>query len=77
MIRACRKVNMAELNGKVKNFNSVKGFGFITDEEGKDYFFHFSSLNMEGYKTVKPGALVTFEPTNGEKGLRAVNITIK
>ena len=47
---------MATKNGTVKNFNSVKGFGFITDEENKDYFFHFSSINMEGYKTIKPGA---------------------
>ncbi|MCI5542876.1 MAG: cold shock domain-containing protein [Candidatus Onthovivens sp.] len=66
---------MATKNGTVKNFNSVKGFGFITDEENKDYFFHFSSINMEGYKTIKPGAKVTFEPTEGDKGLRAVNIT--
>jgi len=65
------------LEGKVKDFNSKKGFGFITDGEGKDYFFHFSSLNMQGYKTVEPGAEVTFEPLESEKGLRATNITVK
>lgn len=68
---------MALKNGVVKNFNSSKGYGFITDEEGKDYFFHFSSLNMEGYKQIKPNTQVTFEPTTGEKGLRAINISAK
>ena len=44
---------MEKLNGKVKSFNKSKGYGFIIDENGNEYFFHFSSLNMEGFKTVK------------------------
>lgn len=62
--------------GKVKNFNNGKGFGFIKTEEGKDLFFHYSELQMEGFKTVNPGQTVEFEVIETEKGLRAVNIKI-
>ena len=47
--------------GTVKWFNNQKGFGFITDEEGKDVFVHFSGLNMEGYKTLEEGQQVEYE----------------
>ena len=47
--------------GKVKWFNSEKGFGFITSEEGKDIFVHFSALNMDGFKELKDGEAVEFE----------------
>ena len=62
--------------GKVKNFNNEKGYGFIKTENGKDLFFHYSELQMEGYKTVNSGANVEFEVIETEKGLRAVNIKI-
>lgn len=62
--------------GKVKNFNNEKGYGFIKTENGKDLFFHYSELQMEGYKTVNPGANVEFEIIETEKGLRAVNIKV-
>lgn len=62
--------------GKVKNFNNEKGYGFIKTENGKDLFFHYSELQMEGYKTVNPGANVEFEVIETEKGLRAVNIKV-
>ena len=68
---------MAKIEGKVKKFNKDKGFGFITDDSGKDYFFHYSSLNVSGFKTVEIGASVEFEPTQSDKGLRAEDITIK
>lgn len=60
--------------GKVKNFNSEKGYGFIKTETGKDLFFHYSELQMEGFKTINPGQSVEFEVIETEKGLRAVNI---
>ena len=55
--------------GTVKWFNSQKGFGFITDENGKDVFVHYSGLNMEGYKNLEENQKVEFdvEVTTGYK----------
>ena len=47
--------------GTVKWFNNQKGYGFITAEDGKDVFVHFSGLNMEGFKTLEEGAAVEFD----------------
>ncbi|KWV89928.1 MULTISPECIES: cold shock domain-containing protein CspD [Pseudomonas] len=62
-------------SGKVKWFNNAKGYGFI-NEDGKseDLFAHFSAINMDGYKTLKAGQVVSFEITQGPKGLHAVKI---
>ncbi|MDO5356414.1 MAG: cold-shock protein [Conchiformibius sp.] len=61
--------------GIVKWFNDAKGFGFITpDEGGEDLFAHFSSINMEGFKTLKEGQKVSFDVTEGPKGKQAANI---
>ncbi len=62
--------------GTVKWFNDQKGFGFITDENGKDVFVHFTGLNMEGFKTLKENQAVEFEVVDGEKGPQATNVTI-
>ena len=62
--------------GTVKWFSDQKGFGFITDEEGKDVFVHFSGLNMEGFKTLKQDAIVEFDVIDGEKGPQATNVTV-
>lgn len=62
------------MQGKVKRFNKVKGFGFITTEDERDVFFHFSELVMEGYKTIDEGASVEFDLVEGERGLQAHNI---
>lgn len=64
------------MKGKVKNFNKEKGYGFIKTEDGKDVFFHYSELKMEGFKTVNANQSVEFEVIETEKGQRAVNITI-
>ncbi|MBR0146541.1 MAG: cold-shock protein [Eubacterium sp.] len=61
--------------GTVKWFNNQKGFGFITGEDGKDVFVHFSGLNMEGFKTLEEGQEVEFDIVQGEKGPQAVNVT--
>lgn len=61
--------------GTVKWFNSQKGFGFITDENGKDVFVHYSGLNMEGFKSLEEGQAVEFEVVNGAKGPQATNVT--
>ena len=61
--------------GKVKWFNNAKGYGFILpDEGGDDLFVHYSSIQMEGYKTLKAGQDVTFDVLEGPKGFHATNI---
>ena len=60
--------------GKVKRFNKVKGFGFITADDGRDVFFHYSQLLMDGYKTIAEGAPVEFELIEGDRGLQAHEI---
>jgi len=60
--------------GKVKWFNSEKGFGFIEREGGDDVFVHFSAIQGEGYKTLDEGQEVTFEIENGQRGPQAVNV---
>ncbi|MBN2881255.1 cold shock domain-containing protein [Candidatus Woesearchaeota archaeon] len=62
------------MNGKVKFFNESKGFGFVTAEDGKDYFVHISGLN-EGV-SLKDGDSVTFEIVQGERGPKAENVSL-
>lgn len=63
------------MNGTVKWFNSDKGFGFITTEEGQDVFAHFSQINKPGFKTLVEGERVEFDVVQGAKGPQAENIT--
>lgn len=60
--------------GTVKWFNAKKGYGFISDEEGKDVFVHFSALNMDGFKELKDGESVEFDVVDGDKGPQAANV---
>lgn len=61
--------------GTVKWFNNQKGYGFISDESGRDVFVHYSGLNMEGYKSLEEGQAVEFDVVDGEKGPQATNVT--
>lgn len=61
-------------DGKVKWFNPRKGYGFIATEDGRDIFVHYSSISGDGYKTLVEGDSVTFDVTEGDKGLRAENV---
>ena len=61
--------------GTVKWFNNTKGFGFIAQAEGgEDVFVHHSVIQGEGFKTLTPNQVVTFEIEKGAKGLSALNV---
>lgn len=61
--------------GIVKWFNNAKGYGFIlSDDNSEELFAHYSTIVMDGYKTLKAGQQVTFDIIKGEKGSHAVNI---
>ena len=61
--------------GTVKWFSNSKGYGFISDENGKDLFVHYSGLNMEGFKSLEEGQAVEFDVVDGAKGPQATNVT--
>ena len=61
-------------NGTVKWFNTDKGFGFITGEDGNDVFAHFSAIQTDGFKTLDEGQTVTFDTEEGPRGPQATNI---
>ena len=62
------------MKGTVKWFNAEKGYGFITDEDGKDVFVHFSAIQGEGFKTLDEGQSVTYDLTEGQRGMQASNV---
>ncbi len=61
--------------GTVKWFSNSKGYGFISDENGKDVFVHYSGLNMDGFKSLEEGQAVEFDVVDGAKGPQATNVT--
>jgi CspA family cold shock protein len=62
---------MGQYIGIVKWFNSAKGYGFLGHEGGNDVFVHFSSIQKDGYKSLKQGEEVLFDIVNGAKGSQA------
>ena len=63
------------MRGKVKWFNSQKGWGFLSPEDGNlDVFVHYSKIDMEGYRNLKDNEEVIFEVEEGEKGPIAINV---
>ena len=63
-------------NRVVKWFDDRKGYGFIEQDEGPDVFVHHSGINASGFKSLNEGDRVTFEIEEGQKGPRAVNVTV-
>ena len=59
---------MAEKTGTVKWFSAKRGYGFIEDEEGIDYFAHFSEIQSDGYRKLRAGQQVTFEEGTDDNG---------
>lgn len=60
--------------GKVKWFNSAKGYGFIQHDEGKDVFVHFSAIQGDGYRSLEEGQEVEFEIADSPKGPQAEKV---
>lgn len=63
--------------GKVKWFNEVKGYGFVTMDSGKDVFVHYSAIQGDGFRTLNENEDVEFEVNEGPKGPQAVNVVRK
>lgn len=65
------------LTGVVKWFNSSKGYGFLSQENGPDVFVHFSAIQADGYRVLVEGQKVEFSIEKGPKGLQASKVTIQ
>jgi CspA family cold shock protein len=64
------------VQGTVKWFNAVKGYGFIGRDDGDDIFVHFSAIQMDGYRKLEEGQPVEFSIEAGPKGLQAAEVII-
>ena len=63
--------------GKVKYFNDLRGWGFISSDDSNDnVYVHYTAIKMDGYKTLKAGQSVIFEVTDSDKGRQALNVTL-
>ncbi len=62
--------------GTVKWFNTEKGYGFITVDDGEDVFVHFSSIIADGFKSLAEGQRVSFDIEKGQRGLQAANVSM-
>ena len=62
------------MTGKVKWFNDAKGYGFITGDDGKEVFVHFSSILADGFKSLDEGQAVEYDVNDGPKGPQAANV---
>lgn len=62
------------IRGIVKWFNAAKGYGFITNEDSKDFFMHYSQIQMNGFRHLDKGDIVSFNTEETRKGIQAVNI---
>ena len=65
---------MEKLTGTVKWFDSKKGYGFITADNGQDVFVHYTGIKGEGFRTLEEGERVSFNVTESDKGLKAVDV---
>ncbi|MCS6776875.1 MAG: cold-shock protein [Chloroherpetonaceae bacterium] len=62
--------------GRVKWFNDAKGYGFIEAEDGVDVFVHYSAILVNGFKSLREGQIVNYEPIETPKGRQAQNVAI-
>ncbi len=73
-VRNKKNMEVTNMTGKVKWFNSEKGYGFITTDEGQDIFAHYSQIQKDGFKSLDENERVSFEVVDGDKGPQASNI---
>lgn len=64
------------MTGKVKWFNTEKGYGFITSDEGKDIFVHYSAIQADGFRSLEEGQKVSFEIVESDRGQQAANVVV-
>ena len=64
------------MNGRVKWFDSKKGFGFLICEDGKEVFVHFSGIVKDGFKSLNEGQRVEFEIEAVDRGEQAINVVV-
>ena len=64
------------MTGKVKWFNAEKGYGFITSDEGKDIFVHYSAIQADGFRSLEEGQKVSFEIVENDRGQQAANVVV-
>jgi cold shock protein len=64
------------MKGKVKWFDSAKGYGFIHSDEGKDIFVHYTGVERDGFKSLEQGQEVDFEISDGKRGPQATNVKV-
>jgi CspA family cold shock protein len=69
-----RREKVMALEGTVKWFSDKKGYGFITREGEEDIFVHYSTIQGEGFRTLREGERVEFEMVTGERGMKATNV---
>lgn len=64
------------MTGKVKWFNAENGYGFITSDEGKDIFVHYSAIQADGFRSLEEGQKVSFEIVESDRGQQAANVVV-
>ena len=64
------------MTGKVIWFYSEKGYGFITSDEGKDIFVHYSAIQADGFRSLEEGQKVSFEIVENDRGQQAANVVV-
>ena len=64
------------MTGKVKWFNAEKGYGFITSDEGKDIFVHYSAIQADGFRSLEERQKVSFEIVESDRGQQAANVVV-